>query len=64
MDLNNNKNFIGSALAGSIGGNNAHASNLVTAMFIATGQDVAQNVESSNCMTILERYRGCCVLHS
>jgi len=51
---NTNKNLIGSAVAGSIGGFNAHAANIVTAVFIATGQDPAQNVESSNCMTLLE----------
>jgi hydroxymethylglutaryl-CoA reductase (NADPH) len=54
VDLNINKNFIGSAMAGSIGGFNAHASNIVTAIFLATGQDPAQNVESSNCITIME----------
>lgn len=32
------KNLIGSAVAGSIGGNNAHAANIVTAIYIATGQ--------------------------
>jgi hydroxymethylglutaryl-CoA reductase (NADPH) len=42
-------------MAGSVGGFNAHASNMVTAVFLATGQDVAQNVESSNCMTLMER---------
>ncbi|MEL6358429.1 MAG: 3-hydroxy-3-methylglutaryl-CoA reductase, partial [Bacteroidota bacterium] len=42
-------------LAGSIGGNNAHASNIVTAMFLATGQDPAQNVESSNCLLMMEK---------
>lgn len=36
--LNLNKNLIGSALAGSIGGFNAHAANIVTAIYIATGQ--------------------------
>lgn len=36
------------------GGCNAHASNIVTALFIATGQDAAQNVSSSNCITIME----------
>jgi hydroxymethylglutaryl-CoA reductase (NADPH) len=51
---NVHKNLIGSALAGSIGGNNAHASNIVTGIFMATGQDPAQNVESSNCMTLME----------
>ena len=49
-----NKNYIGSALAGSIGGFNAHSANIVTAIFIATGQDVAQTVESSNCLTVME----------
>lgn len=49
-----NKNYIGSALAGSIGGFNAHSANIVTAIFIATGQDVAQTVGSSNCLTVME----------
>jgi len=53
-DLNINKNLVGSAMAGSIGGFNAHASNIVTAIFLATGQDPAQNVESSNCITLME----------
>jgi hydroxymethylglutaryl-CoA reductase (NADPH) len=53
-EVNYAKNFVGSALAGSVGGNNAHAANVVTAMFLATGQDPAQNVESSNCMTLIE----------
>jgi hypothetical protein len=38
-----------------IGGFNAHAANIVSAIFIATGQDPAQVVESSNCITLLER---------
>ena len=38
IDLNISKNLIGSALAGSIGGFNAHAANIVTAIYIATGQ--------------------------
>lgn len=54
VDLNMNKNLIGSAMAGSIGGFNAHAANIVTAIYIACGQDPAQNVASSNCITILE----------
>jgi len=53
-DLNISKNLVGSAVAGSIGGFNAHASNIVTAIFLATGQDPAQNVESSNCLTLME----------
>lgn len=55
VELNINKNLIGSAMAGSVGGFNAHASNLVTAVFLATGQDPAQNVESSNCITLMEK---------
>jgi hydroxymethylglutaryl-CoA reductase (NADPH) len=54
VELNIHKNLVGSAMAGSIGGFNAHASNLVTALFLATGQDPAQNVESSNCITLME----------
>ena len=53
-DLNIAKNLTGSALAGSIGGFNAHAANIVTAIFIATGQDAAQNIGSSNCLTLME----------
>ena len=41
-------------MAASIGGFNAHASNIVTAIFLATGQDPAQNVESPNCLTLME----------
>ena len=40
--LNINKNLIGSCVAGSIGGFNAHAANIVAACFIACGQDPAQ----------------------
>ncbi|PUZ77330.1 hypothetical protein GQ55_1G362900 [Panicum hallii var. hallii] len=54
VELNIIKNLAGSAVAGSLGGFNAHASNIVTALFIATGQDPAQNVESSQCITMLE----------
>lgn len=38
VDVNISKNLMGSAIAGSIGGNNAHAANVVTAVYIATGQ--------------------------
>lgn len=55
VELNTSKNLIGSAMAGSIGGQNAHASNIVTAMFLATGQDPAQNVESCQCITIMKK---------
>ncbi|PVG00821.1 putative 3-hydroxy-3-methylglutaryl-coenzyme A reductase [Serendipita vermifera] len=57
-NLNMKKNLIGSAMAGSIGGFNAHASNILTAIFLATGQDPAQNVESSNCITLMEPTNG------
>jgi hydroxymethylglutaryl-CoA reductase (NADPH) len=55
ISLNTAKNYIGSAMAGSIGGFNAHAANIVTAIFLATGQDPAQNVESSNCITVMDK---------
>ena len=55
VELNISKNLVGSALAGSIGGFNAHAANLLTAVYIATGQDPAQNVESSSCMTLMKK---------
>ncbi|KAF0531195.1 3-hydroxy-3-methylglutaryl-coenzyme A reductase [Gigaspora margarita] len=54
VKLNISKNLVESAIAGNVGGFNAHAANIVTAMYIATGQDPAQNVESSNCITIME----------
>ena len=50
-ELNTTKNLIGSAVAGALGGFNAHAANAVAALFIATGQDAAQIVESSHCLT-------------
>jgi hydroxymethylglutaryl-CoA reductase (NADPH) len=54
IQCNKLKNMAGSAMAGSIGGNNAHAANMVTAIFIAAGQDPAQNITSSNCSTNME----------
>lgn len=53
-DLNQVKNGIGSAIAGSIGGFNAQAANVVAALYIACGQDPAQVVEGCNCMTLME----------
>lgn len=55
VELNINKNLIGSAMAGALGGFNAHAANIVAAVFLATGQDPAQVVESSNCITIMKK---------
>ncbi|XP_030461418.1 3-hydroxy-3-methylglutaryl-coenzyme A reductase 1-like [Syzygium oleosum] len=54
VELNMLKNLTGSAMAGALGGFNAHASNIVSAIYIATGQDPAQNVESSHCITMME----------
>ncbi|KAG8627278.1 hypothetical protein KVT40_004761 [Elsinoe batatas] len=58
VELNVSKNLIGSAMAGSIGGFNAHASNIVAAMFLACGQDPAQVVESANCITVMKNLHG------
>ncbi|KAL7237199.1 hypothetical protein ACSBR1_020296 [Camellia fascicularis] len=54
VELNMLKNLTGSAMAGALGGFNAHASNIVSAIYIATGQDPAQNIESSHCITMME----------
>ncbi len=47
------KVLLGSAMAGSLA-YNAHAANIVAALFIATGQDPAQVVESSMATTLAE----------
>uniref|UniRef100_A0A8C6NR91 3-hydroxy-3-methylglutaryl coenzyme A reductase n=1 Tax=Nothobranchius furzeri TaxID=105023 RepID=A0A8C6NR91_NOTFU len=54
VDLNISKNLVGSAMAGSVGGFNAHAANVVAAIYIACGQDPAQTVGSSSCITQME----------
>ncbi|RLG76373.1 MAG: hydroxymethylglutaryl-CoA reductase (NADPH) [Thermoprotei archaeon] len=46
VDVNLRKNLLGSARAGSLSFN-AHYANIIAAIFVATGQDVAQVVESS-----------------
>lgn len=58
VELNMAKNLVGSSVAGVLGGFNAHAANLVAAMFLATGQDPAQVVEGSNCMTLMSNVEG------
>ncbi|KAH6786192.1 hydroxy methylglutaryl CoA reductase 1 [Perilla frutescens var. hirtella] len=63
VELNMLKNLTGSAMAGALGGFNAHASNIVSAVYIATGQDPAQNVESSHCITMMEGVNGGKDLH-
>lgn len=52
-EVNVRKNLLGSALAHSYGFN-AHFANIIAAIFIATGQDVAQVVESSMGITWTE----------
>uniref|UniRef100_A0A914ZNA5 3-hydroxy-3-methylglutaryl coenzyme A reductase n=1 Tax=Parascaris univalens TaxID=6257 RepID=A0A914ZNA5_PARUN len=49
------KLLIGSSIAGTVGGWNAHAANVVAAIFLATGQDAAQVVSSSMCLTSMEK---------
>ncbi|MDP8002728.1 MAG: hydroxymethylglutaryl-CoA reductase (NADPH) [Caldisphaera sp.] len=44
--INKSKNLLGNAVAGSLS-YNAHVANIVAAIFAATGQDIAQVVESS-----------------
>lgn len=65
VDLWRDKVMIGSALAGSIGGFNSQAANIVTALYIACGQDPAQNVTSSNCIITMsqDRENGSLVVH-
>ena len=58
VELNMAKNLVGSSMAGALGGFNAHAANLVAAVFLATGQDPAQVVEGSNCMTLMSNVDG------
>ncbi len=57
VDTNTRKNLVGSAMAGSFGFN-AHAANMVAALYIATGQDPAQVVEASTCITTCENVGG------
>ncbi|MCQ2056392.1 MAG: hydroxymethylglutaryl-CoA reductase (NADPH) [archaeon] len=53
IELNERKNLIGSAMAGSLGFN-AHAANMAAALYIATGQDPAHVIEASMCITTCE----------
>ena len=48
------KNWVGSALAGSVRSANAHAANMLLAFYLATGQDAANIVEGSQCFTLAE----------
>lgn len=56
-DVNNRKNLVGSARAGALG-YNAHAANIIAAIYIACGQDPAHVVEGSSCITTVDRQEG------
>lgn len=56
-ETNTRKNLIGSSLAGTLGAN-AHAANMVAALYIATGQDPAQVVGGSMALTTCEDMGG------
>ena len=62
-DLRMVDNLGKNAVMHAAGGFNAHAANIVTAIYLATGQDAAQNVESSNCITLLSAENGGADLH-
>lgn len=51
VDVNINKNLVGSAMAGSIGGYNAHAANIVAAIYIACGQVIQSLALSQSLFT-------------
>jgi len=52
-EVNYRKNLVGSARAGAMGFN-AHAANVVAAMFIACGQDAAHAIDGSTCITTVD----------
>ncbi len=52
-ETNYRKNLVGSSIAGTLGAN-AHAANMVAAIYIATGQDPAQVVGGSMTLTTCE----------
>ncbi len=53
FDMNYKKNILGSAVAGSLG-LNAHAANMLAALFIATGQDAAHVVDGAHSITTVD----------
>ena len=53
VDVNYRKNLLGSARAGSLGFN-AHAANIIAALYLACGQDAAHVVEGSTAITTME----------
>ncbi len=57
VETNYRKNLVGSSMAGTLGAN-AHAANMVAALYIATGQDPAQVVGGSMTLTTCECIDG------
>ena len=57
LDVNTRKNLVGSARAGALGFN-AHAANIIAALYIACGQDPAHVVEGSSCITTADPMDG------
>ncbi|TGC06659.1 hydroxymethylglutaryl-CoA reductase (NADPH) [Methanolobus halotolerans] len=53
IDVNYRKNLLGSARAGALG-YNAHAANVIAAIFLSCGQDAAHVVEGSTAITTME----------
>lgn len=54
VELNNKKNLIGSVLGGSVCSANAHYANMLAALYLPLGQDVANIVEGSQGITYCE----------
>ena len=54
VELNIKKNFVGSVLGGSVCSANAHYANMLAALYLPLGQDVANIVEGSQGMTYCE----------
>ncbi|MFP4631867.1 MAG: hydroxymethylglutaryl-CoA reductase (NADPH) [Halobacteriales archaeon] len=57
LEVHRVKTLMGSVRSGSLSAN-AHAANVVAAVFLATGQDVAQVVEASSAYTVMSRRDG------
>ena len=53
FEVNYSKNLLGSARAGAMGFN-AHAANIIAAIYLACGQDAAHVVEGSTAITSME----------
>ena len=54
VELNNKKNLVGSVLSGSVCSANAHYANMLAAIYLPLGQDVANIVEGSQGITYCE----------